>query len=947
MFEDADGDGQQGANEDPIQGVTVNLLDAAGNQLATTTTDATGNYIFDDLPAGDYIVEFVDPEGRLFTAPNSGDDALDSDAGPNGQTAVINLGPGEDDETVDAGLVPPAAIALAKDLTDGPIDNNDGSYTIEYSFIIENIGEVDLTDVGIADDFQDVFGAAATVTGPTPVSGTCDALAAFNGTASLAVGESCTAVWSIVVSGVTPGVTYNNTATATGTPPFGPDVTDVSDDGVDADPNDNGDAGEPGEDDPTPAIIPDPLKATLGDKVFEDTNGDGVQDGGEPGVENVTVELLDANGDVLETTTTDENGLYSFSDLDAGTYSVRFTAPDGTVLTSQDAPGDDSLDSDADPATGVTAPITLNPGDVNDTIDAGVVPLASLGNKVFDDTNGDGVQDAGEPGVEGVTVELLDGDGNVVATQMTDAAGEYLFEDLVPGSYTVRFTAPEGRELTAANVGDDAADSDPDPATGLTAPIVLGPGDNNTTVDAGLAPLVPAISLAKSLTDGPTDNGDGSYTIEYSFVIENIGEVDLTNVGITDNFQAVFGAAATVTGPTPVSGTCDAAAAFTGTASLAVGESCTAVWSIVVSGVTPGVTYNNTATATGTPPVGDPVTDVSDDATVTDATPSESDPTPATIPAPPEKALLGNKVFLDTDGDGIQDAGEDPVAGVVVKVTKADGSDPILTETDENGMWSVEVDPGDYIVEFTNPDDDAFVFSPQDAGSDDVVDSDAGPNGVTGTISVTAGETNDRIDAGLIELGTLGNRVFLDANSNGLQDAGEAAVPGATVQLFAANADGTKGAQAKPSQLTDANGNYLFEGLLPGDYIVVVTPPAGFVVGPQNAGADDDIDNDVSPTTGETGVISVAGGQDVDNVDAGVVPAPVVNPRPRPIPSSPALPIPVITNSPVPTPAPAAPVTPPLALTGSSSNVLATLAIAMMGVGATMLVGARRERDKE
>ncbi|MBV7333569.1 carboxypeptidase regulatory-like domain-containing protein [Chloroflexi bacterium TSY] len=139
----------------------------------------------------------------------------------------------------------------------------------------------------------------------------------------------------------------------------------------------------------------------MGNYVWSDLNGNGLQDGGEPGVDGVTVELLDAGGSVISNTVTAGGGFYSFTNLDPGTYSVRFTAPDGTQLTSQDA-GDDALDSDADPSTGETAQVTLAAGENNDTIDAGLVDTpvdpASLGNYVWSDLNGNGLQDGESQG---------------------------------------------------------------------------------------------------------------------------------------------------------------------------------------------------------------------------------------------------------------------------------------------------------------------------------------------------------------------------------------------------------------------------------------------------------------------------------------------------------------------------------------------------------------------
>ncbi|WP_456425181.1 SdrD B-like domain-containing protein [Rhodocaloribacter sp.] len=126
-------------------------------------------------------------------------------------------------------------------------------------------------------------------------------------------------------------------------------------------------------DNPTLAVCPLVDLAALGDFVWEDLNGDGLQDTGEPGVEGVTVNLLDPNNAyvVLETTSTDVDGLYGFSGLLPGDYVVEFVLPDGFVFSAKDA-GDDTLDSDADTTTGKTDTLTLAEGEENLTVDAGM-----------------------------------------------------------------------------------------------------------------------------------------------------------------------------------------------------------------------------------------------------------------------------------------------------------------------------------------------------------------------------------------------------------------------------------------------------------------------------------------------------------------------------------------------------------------------------------------------
>ena len=101
-----------------------------------------------------------------------------------------------------------------------------------------------------------------------------------------------------------------------------------------------------------------------------------------------------------------------------------------------------AIDSDADTSTGMTGNYILQSGDSNLTVDAGAYRPASLGDFVWDDLNGNGKQDAGEPGINGVTATLTgtDGLGNAVSLTTTTAGnGGYLFTGLVPGTYKVTF----------------------------------------------------------------------------------------------------------------------------------------------------------------------------------------------------------------------------------------------------------------------------------------------------------------------------------------------------------------------------------------------------------------------------------------------------------------------------------------------------------------------------
>ncbi|WP_197494102.1 SdrD B-like domain-containing protein, partial [Lewinella sp. 4G2] len=203
------------------------------------------------------------------------------------------------------------------------------------------------------------------------------------------------------------------------------------------------------------------------------------------GIEDVTVNLL-VDGAQVATTTTDADGAYEFTSLMPGEeYVVEFEAPTGFRAAPQNV-GDDASDSDADETTGLSQTVVLMSGENNETIDAGFYETATIGDFVFLDEDADGVQDAGEEGIEDVTVNLLDENGDVVATTTTDVDGAYEFTDVVPGDYVVEFEAPAGTEPSPVNAGgDDATDSDADPITGQTGTITITSGEEDDTNDAG------------------------------------------------------------------------------------------------------------------------------------------------------------------------------------------------------------------------------------------------------------------------------------------------------------------------------------------------------------------------------------------------------------------------------------------------------------------------------
>ncbi|HSA19212.1 MAG TPA: SdrD B-like domain-containing protein, partial [Kiritimatiellia bacterium] len=232
----------------------------------------------------------------------------------------------------------------------------------------------------------------------------------------------------------------------------------------------------------------------LGDRVWDDLDGDGQQDAGEDGVAGVQV-VLYRDGMAVATNVTDALGQYRFERLIAGDYQLAFvhgTYPAGYSATLRGPTGSsDPDDSDPDPATDLTETIALGESEQDLSWDLGLARPPSIGDKVWFDFDLDGQQGGpGENGAENVRVFLLDAGENIIATNLTDANGLYLFENLAPGTYRVQFdlTSLPPRHHPTIKTGNllDAGNSDADPLTGLTEAITLTAGMQVREVDFGI-----------------------------------------------------------------------------------------------------------------------------------------------------------------------------------------------------------------------------------------------------------------------------------------------------------------------------------------------------------------------------------------------------------------------------------------------------------------------------
>jgi hypothetical protein len=536
----------------------------------------------------------------------------------------------------------------------------------------------------------------------------------------------------------------------------------------------------------------------------------------------------------------DGNYRVGFSNLPAG---YSFTSSTGTTS------GIATTNSDVNPGTSTTTLFALPAATTLTGLDAGLIAgvssgLGSLGNKVWwDVVTSNGVQDAGEPGVPGVSVQLdfdVNGDGDFAdageaayKTATTNALGEYMFTDLVAGSYRLRYTTlPSGSSTVAQNTGaDDAIDSDGSTVTNATGAsvsttgtYVLSTGEENLSVDLGL------VNTAKGSLGNRVwfDNGVGGGTA-------NDGIQNGTEQGVAGAMVTLVNAAGQTvdrTGAlttTPIVTTTDANGYYA-FADLQAGASFAVRFSNLPTGFDASV-------KAGVGGIDDNRSDGEIASYLTPALSIVANTFNANLDLGmvSTRAALGNKVWLDADGDGVQDnnASEPGVAGITVTLYRpgfgldgialnADDALPVATMiTDQNGNYLFSnLVAGTYEVAFsTLPSGIGFTQRnvPGDNGNN--TNNDAIPiagnpaEGRTTGFILAAGEVDLTVDAGLFKpRAVIGNYVWADVDADGVQQFTEPAVPGIIVTLVD-NSDNVVSVA-----ITDANGRYLFPNVAPGTY---------------------------------------------------------------------------------------------------------------------------------
>lgn len=272
-------------------------------------------------------------------------------------------------------------------------------------------------------------------------------------------------------------------------------------------------------------IIDDEQSAVLGNLVWEDINGDGIQNLGEPGIARVIVKLFDKTNTLQDIKMTNQKGFFHFKNLDEGEYRLEFERPDGYEFTfcslTDSSASDSNVNYNREETVTSTELITLLEGEKNLSVDVGMFRCVPIGEMVWFDLNRNNIKDESESGINGLSVEVYRKQDNewvmwdeVFTGNVTDAKeDEGKFRACVPpGEYHLKFDMPlESFSNVQPYAGDLLLDSDVTAANGIntTDAFVVGSGEERLDLGAGYFSLE-SVAQARLVKQTEVEEGEKS-----------------------------------------------------------------------------------------------------------------------------------------------------------------------------------------------------------------------------------------------------------------------------------------------------------------------------------------------------------------------------------------------------------------------------------------------------
>lgn len=863
--------GRDDGRSTPLEGVEVILVGPGGVTIARTTTDAAGQYRFEDVPKGIYNIIEVTPEGLIDGKAHVGliDGVRVGVAEGGGLIRNIELPAGGVASRYDFCEAAPGRISgyvYHDQNQNGRRDTGEQAIpqtTIELVNLDGKVVATTKTNAQGYYEFNDVLPGNYSIRQVQPV-GYLDGLDQAGTIDGVPVGTAVNP--GDLITGVNlrqgqTGVNYN----------FG-------------------------------ELRP----ASLAGRVHLDANGNCTYDPGEQLLSGVTIRLLDSSGREVARTQTDSEGRYKFEGLPPGTYTVVETQPEG-YFSGTAKPGSAGGVKESPDRIGN---IVLGSGEVAVDYDFCEKPPAEISGYVYVDQNINQQRDPGEAPIAGVRIDLIDSTGKIVATTTTDSSGYYRFSFLPKGEYTLRQTQPAGYLQGSQQAGSGGGNASADDVIS-EIPIDFGAtltqynfgelqpaslagrvhldANGNCTYDPGEQLLSGVVirlldSSGREVARTQTDS-EGRYKFEglppgtYTVVEiqpegyfsgtakpgsaggvkespDRIGNITLGSGEVAVDYDFCEKPPAEISGyvyvdqnnnqrrdagEAPIAGTrvelIDSSGNVVATATtdargfyrfsfLPAGEY--TVRQTQPAGYLQG--SQQAGSAGGDATVDDVISQIpiAFGAILTEYNFGELLP-----------GTLSGYVFVDGNGDCVRQEHETGLAGVLIELFDGAGQLVTYTVTDSNGFYLFEgLEPGQYRVVETQPEGYFSGAARPGSGGGRAIGSDI-------IAEIPVGPGAQLVDYNFCEKlpATIAGHVYLDNNQNGRRDASERPLEGVVIELRDADD------RVIATTQTDANGYYQFTGLRPGTYSLHQLQPEGYFQGGQSAGSlggDDSLEDLIS-----------------------------------------------------------------------------------------------------
>lgn len=518
----------------------------------------------------------------------------------------------------------------------------------------------------------------------------------------------------------------------------------------------------------------------------------GRDDGRSTPLAGVVIELQGPGGVTIARTTTGIDGQYRFEDIPKGTYSIIEITPEGLIDGRAKVGRINGVEVGTAVGGGLIRDVFLPAGATGTRYDFCEAAPAQISGYVYHDRNDDGRRDSGEEAISGTTIELVNQQGQVVATTQTDSLGHYKFIGLHPGTYSIRQIQPagffDGRD-TAGTINGVSVGTALNPGD-LISSILIRQGQNGVNYNFG--ELRPATLSGRVHVDS---DGDCLYdpgelllagvTIR---LINNAG-VEVATAQTNDQgvyqFNNVLPGTYTVVQDQP-------SGYFSGTArpgsAGGVKETSDRIGSITLGSGEVAVDYDF-------------------------------------CEKPP--AELSGYVYVDQNNNNFRDNGETPIPGTRIDLIDSNGRQVATTTTDASGFYRFTFLPaGQYTLRQTQP--VGFLQGGQQAGS---AGGDDSLQDLISQVPIAFGAILTDYNFGELLPASLSGYVFVDGNGDCIRQEGEPGLAGVRIDLF--NGAG----QLISFTHTNERGFYQFDGIEPGQYRVVQTQPDGYFSGAARPGS--------------------------------------------------------------------------------------------------------------